>query len=62
MSFYNVGVNRSKLTRLVVDSGWDKKVFNSNWSKEREAVYEQKVVLEEEGVFGEQHQRPKETD
>ena len=28
----SVGVyNRSKLTRLVVDSEWDKRVFNSNW-------------------------------
>ena len=31
----SVGVyNRSKLTRLVVDSEWDKRVFNSNWTQD----------------------------
>ena len=33
-----------------MDSDWDKKVFNSNLSKEREVESEQEVVLEEEGV------------
>ena len=42
--------NWSKLTILIVVSDWDKMVFNSNWSKEREAVSEQEVVLEDEGV------------
>ena len=35
---------------MFVDSDWDKKVFNSNLSKEREVESEQEVVLEEEGV------------
>ena len=39
-----VGVfNRSKLTRLVIDSDWDKKVFHSNW-KESENKVEHEIL------------------
>ena len=35
----SVGVyNRSKLTRLVVDSDWDKRVFNSNWTQDNKDI------------------------
>jgi hypothetical protein len=27
--------NRSKLTRLVIDSAWDKKVWDDNWAEKR---------------------------
>ena len=44
----SVGVyNRCKLTRLVVDTEWDKKVFNDNWSVK--AAKEKANFLAEEG-------------
>ena len=44
-----VGVyNRCKLTCLVVDTKWDKKVFNGNWSVK--AAKEKTNFLAEEGI------------
>ena len=47
----SIGVyNRCKLTRLVVDTNWDKKVFNQNWKKEDiQEVEIECEQLEEEG-------------
>ena len=46
----SVGVyNQSKLTRLVVDSDWDKRVFNSNWKTDKNNI-EKADDLSEEGA------------
>ena len=38
--------NRCKLTRLVIDSDWDKKVWNDSWKAKEEARKEDEELSE----------------